>query len=76
MSEEEKERKERRREMRPTIPETGIWTLYDLGLYLEMSPADLQERLQAKGIPVLVLGQNYKRRLIRLRDLKKERSDD
>ena len=59
------------RKMRPTIPETGIWTLYDLALYMEMSPADLQDGLARNGIPVLILGQSYKRRLVRLRDLKK-----
>ena len=59
-------------EIRPTIPETGIWTLQDLAIYISMNPTQLQQKLSDLDIPVIRLGKRHTQKLIRLRDLKKK----
>ena len=54
---------------RPTIPEDAIWTLDDLASYMNMNPSELQQKLTDKGVRVFSAGKNYRRKLIRLRDI-------
>ena len=55
---------------RPTLPAQGIWTVDDLAKYVDMRPAELQQRLTDMGIRVIAFGKNYRRKLFRLEDLK------
>ena len=61
---------------RPTIPEDAIWTLDDLAIYMGMSPAELQQRLTDKGVKVFSAGKNYRRKLIRLRDIFEKKTSE
>ena len=58
------------RQMREILPDRGIWTISDLGIYLSMPPAVVQEKLSEIGVKTYHFGREYKRRLFKLEDLK------
>lgn len=47
----------------------GIWTLEDLGTWLEIPPSILQEVLAEYGIKVMPLSNRYKHKLVRMDDI-------
>lgn len=56
-------------EIREILPSEGIWTVEDLGAYLEMVPSILQDRLDKAGIKTLALSARYKHKLVRMEDI-------
>lgn len=48
------------------LPETGLWDLPSLARYLKMQPDSLQRALKGAGVKVLVLGQDFSRRVVSL----------
>ena len=58
------------KKFREILPSEGVWTVEDLGNYLELPPGIVQQRLSDFGVEVLAFSSRFKHRLFRLENLR------
>ena len=62
--------------VRDILPSTGIWSVEDLGLYLGLPSAMVQQKLSNAGVKVIHFSSRYKHKLFNMEHLANSKSDE